>query len=221
MWTPGQGQERGVLITVDGTSGGVAGCRKEGQHHLQMDNGLFNTLARSLPACGISVLQLVYSDPTDFELCMADTTKAIDVIRQRHCAPAEGCAGEGPPVLLLGYSMGGAVALASATRHVAGVCTLASQTNGVPGHSPHFENLGQMDVLVIHGTDDTNVPSRCADEVWARIGRASCGQSALVMVPGAGHSFAVHLPYVTHLVEQWVVGTVRCALLQRKQGDAK
>jgi alpha/beta superfamily hydrolase len=136
---------RAVLITCGGIHGDLAGpCRRtRGRTDVPADDarlptppsgdplsataGLFNDLAQRLATRGVATLQLTYRHCLQENLagCQDDATHAVRWACRRWPAAA---------VLLLGYSMGGAVALAAAcaeSAHVRGVATLAGQLSGV------------------------------------------------------------------------------------------
>lgn len=196
-WSPAANMKaHATIITLDGTTGGTAGPHRGKSHYLDGGTaGLYDELARRLPAVGVAVLQLAYRRPGPgrFEECVADASRA---------ALAAASAG---PVVIVGHSMGGAVALRSAARaqaatgRVLGVCTLATQLFGVP-EPQDLALLRDASTLVVHGTADQALPPRCSEELAQRL-----QAQRLVLMPGATHCFEEHREELTPLVHQWIL----------------
>mmetsp|Transcript_115940 Transcript_115940/g.328104 ORF Transcript_115940/g.328104 Transcript_115940/m.328104 type:complete len:271 (-) Transcript_115940:158-970(-) len=192
-----------IVITAGATGGGTAGpLRGQASHHLDTGTaGVFDHLARKLPAAGVSVLQLAYRRPGAhrFDDCVRDVASAAALAVERGL------------IVLVGYSMGGAVVLGASVEdlpedRILGVCTLASQTRGVPS----AEALGVLrsaGVLVVHGSKDERLPPRCSEQIWERLPADADQQRSrrFVLLDGTGHYLTERGEEVTDLVREWIL----------------
>eukprot|EP00928_Gymnodinium_smaydae_P033548 TRINITY_DN24003_c0_g5_i1.p1 TRINITY_DN24003_c0_g5~~TRINITY_DN24003_c0_g5_i1.p1 ORF type:complete len:356 (-),score=14.98 TRINITY_DN24003_c0_g5_i1:61-1128(-) len=203
-WSPSlaSSQLPTTVITLDGTTGGTAGPRRGSAHYLAAGTaGLYDELSRRLPARGISVLQLAFRRPGPhrFDECVAEATDAA--LR----------ASERGRVIIVGHSMGGAVALNAALRIqpsgcLVGVCTLASQTYGVPAD---LHSLSSAETLVVHGTADKALGPECSEEIWRLLSR-NCNRermraSRFVLLSDTGHCLEERREEVSELVFGWTL----------------
>lgn len=106
----------------------------------------------------------------------------------------------GGRLYLLGYSLGGGVALSAATRNrIDGVATLGTFTSVrdmTPGYAlpflyDEFDNIAairriRVPVLLIHGEQDEVIPF----DAMRRLGEASGGRAKMVPLPGERHGVA-------------------------------
>jgi dienelactone hydrolase len=111
-----------------------------------------------------------------------DARRALDQARRDH---------PGAPIVLVGHSMGGRVALRLAGEPgVVGVCALAPWVeDGEPAPQPNGAR-----VLVAHGERDRVTDPRKAAAYAARVG------ASFVAVPGEGHALLRRPLYWTRLV---------------------
>jgi len=223
-----------TVVTAGGTLGGTAGPMHFKEPHLKLDSaGLYNEMARNLPAKGISVLQIAYRRPGThrFDECISEVSRAAKL------------ASDKGHVILVGHSMGGAVVLAASVKgprkeRVLGVCPLAPQTRGIP-RVEDLRALNESGLLMIHGMADTILPPVCSQDIWDRLVKASGGdvddnrsmlqsgedspseyQEAyhrrLVLLEGAGHNLQERAEDVIRLVHDWV--EILCRPLRIDQG---
>jgi len=203
-WSPALGANQNAMhvtvVTLDGTTGGTAGPHRGKAHYLDPDTaGLYDELARRLPTHGISVLQLAYRRPGPgrFDECIADAVQAVNL------------AATSSFVVVIGHSMGGAIALVAAmqaqatTGRLRGVCALAPQLFGVPSRQ-ELAVLHGVSKLVVHGTGDQALPPSCSEDVWSRLGGDS-RRGCLVLMDGATHCFEEHRDELTQLVYDWIM----------------
>jgi len=204
-WSPALVPNRSPLtvMTLDGTTGGTAGPMRGKAHYLALDTpGLYDELARRLPTTGVSVLQLAFHRPGPhrFSECVDDAVSAASQIAKNG------------RVLLVGHSMGGAVALAASLQmrqqhQLCGVCALSSQTFGVPA-TVEMRRLLQVPVLLVHGTADQALPADCSEEIWHRlstIGGRPSHLTQLVLMDGTGHHLEERREEVSELVHSWIL----------------
>lgn len=191
-----------TVITLDGTTGGTAGPHRSNAHYLGSDTaGLYDELARRLPVQGVSVLQLAYRRPGPhrFDECVCDADRAVSR------------ASEHSFVVIVGHSMGGAVALLAACKlrpigRLLGVCILASQTHGVPS-AADLAVLQGADILLVHGTADQALPFSCSEEIWQRLSltETTVGARHFMKLESASHCFEEHREQLTELVYGWLL----------------
>eukprot|EP00397_Hematodinium_sp_SG-2012_P040229 GEMP01044042.1.p2 GENE.GEMP01044042.1~~GEMP01044042.1.p2 ORF type:complete len:134 (+),score=34.94 GEMP01044042.1:643-1044(+) len=110
-------------------------------------------------------------------------------------------------VVLVGHSLGGAVAYVAAKIlqrdgvDVVGVCSLAAQFSGA---SDVVSELPMMEKLFIHGTDDAVLPVSCCEQLHA----LAAEPKQQHVVEGAEHDFFHH----KHVVEPLICDFVRRCL---------
>lgn len=206
---------RGVVLCVSGVFGGVAGpCHGDGHSDLSTKHGVFNGLARVLPTRGWGVLQLEFRHigQDHFSECLEDVVEAIDWAHDWMGAKDA----KGTQLLLLGYSLGGALVVAATAQRptrVSNVCTLAAQTKGLPHPDDMKSFVRRCEVaarrfkgvplpLVIHGTQDKVLCSTCTTAVARRLGAP--GRVAVMHVAGTGHKLEEKKRKVAVEVLRWV-----------------
>ena len=145
---------------------------------------LLRRLARDLP--GPAYAELRYRDRSwrAFGDCLRDAREALAVL------PA------GSPVVLLGFSMGGGVAIAAAgDPRVVGVIGLAPW---VPDQIPLGALRGKR-LAIVHGSRDRSlpfvpgVPPEHSERLLARA-RAAGAAASRTLIPGGVHAIAVNTP---------------------------
>jgi fermentation-respiration switch protein FrsA (DUF1100 family) len=117
-------------------------------------SGLYPRLSHQLAARGIASLELAYRNPRNFIGNVLDVLVGVAYLESI----------ERSSVIIVGHSMGGAVAIAAgaASENVIGVATLSSQTAAATAIS----KLSPRPVLLVHGTEDEILPVRCAYELY-------------------------------------------------------
>ncbi|BCJ55131.1 alpha/beta hydrolase [Actinoplanes sp. NBRC 14428] len=123
---------------------------------------------------------------------VVDARWALGEARRRH---------PGAPIVLVGHSMGGRVALRLAGEpDVVGVCALAPWiTDGEPAPEPGAS------VLIAHGDDDRVTSPAASAAYAARIG------ASFVPVPGEKHALLRRPVFWTRLVTAFVTETLAAA----------
>ncbi len=176
---------RAALLTVGGGDGGFEGPAE----------ALYPTLADDLGQRGIGTLRLdfrIHRFPNDVAEGVHDVLAGVDWL------VAQGV----EAVALLGHSFGGAVVIEAGARRqaVTGVVTLATQTAGIAS----ADRLAPRPLLLIHGVDDTRLPSSCSEWVYARAG----DPKALMLISGATHSLRQARETVRTRVLDFLVDTL-------------
>jgi dienelactone hydrolase len=150
-------------------------------------------LAWRLRAGGVGMLRLQYRHAGDLAACVADVEAAVafvggfDVRR----------------VVLIGWSFGGAVAIAAGAGGptVAGVATIAGQTFGADAVS----RLAPRSLLVVHGTGDRILPAVLSERLYA----AARDPRQLVLYDGDDHALGRHRDDLVNLLTEWTFDVVR------------
>lgn len=158
-----------ALLLVAGADGGFDGPAE----------ALYPTLAEDAAALGIATLRVdfrLHRFPNDVDEGVHDVSAGLAWL------VAHGAR----QVVLVGHSFGGAVVIeatardAGASRIVAGVVTLATQTAGA-------ERVGLVaprPILLIHGRADTRLSPVCSQLLYEMAGEPR----SLVLIEGATHS---------------------------------
>jgi len=177
---------RGILVTGAGAGGGPGPGGSFGPYEH------YNTLAQTLPAEGIAVLQIVWRKFADLE---AATQDMMACMRYAH---SEGLG----PMVTIGWSMGGAVAIEAAhrlsrgalRRSIRGVITIAGQSKG----AGNIAALGARGIplLILHGTGDTCIRSSCAERLFAQAQEPK----ELRLFEGEDHG----VPSALALLQRWI-----------------
>ena len=155
--------------------------------------GLYPWLLQTLPALGLSAMQLCYSDPRDLAACVADASVALDALELRGARR----------VGLVGHGAGAAVMVHAAVRRrsVLTVVGLAPQSQGTAA----VAQLGGRSLLLLHGLEDELLPPACAQSLWAR----ARGVRDLEYYSGAGHRLDEAATLVRDRVQGWLVRALR------------
>ncbi|KAI9007133.1 Alpha/Beta hydrolase protein [Gaertneriomyces semiglobifer] len=154
-------------ILVSGAGGGVSGPM-----------GMYVSLAARLAQVGVHALRLDYREPARSRYCVPDVIAAIEWMMK-----TEGCTN----FTLAGWSYGGAPVFtvgAKLKERIKGVATVASQTAETQG----IKELAPVPILLMHGTGDTCLSSRCSETLYQMYGDKS--NSDLVLFPGDDHGLS-------------------------------
>lgn len=161
LWHGEAGLEH-TVVCVGGAMGGLLGP----------DGGVYHRLGVALAERGIGVLRISYRRPNDLPTCVHDTVAMME-LAARHGATR---------FVTVGHSFGGAVAIQAAASldrdTVPGVVTLATQSAGCEP----AEQLGDRNLLYLHGTRDQILPFQASEMV-----RMLAGTGELVLLDGADH----------------------------------
>jgi len=175
---PARGQTRAVaLVMHGGAEHGLGGVSPLKLAYLRMVP-IARALHRTGRAHGIEVRLLRnrrYGWNAPHEHPIADARWALERIRADH---------PGLPVVLVGHSMGGRVALRVADDPaVRGVCALAPWT---PAGEP-VDAVAERDVLIVHGVRDRMTSPR-ESHAFAERARAVAARVARFEIGGEGHA---------------------------------
>mmetsp|Transcript_78806 Transcript_78806/g.219070 ORF Transcript_78806/g.219070 Transcript_78806/m.219070 type:complete len:382 (+) Transcript_78806:54-1199(+) len=166
---------KGVLVAVAGAGAGPGPAGSYGPFCL------YSRLAQPLAACGVAVLLPIWTASQWSDLASA-TKRLQDVVASSLLGDLLGRGSSKAPVVMLGWSMGGAAVIeaaartlhAGACRNVRGVCTLAAQSCGVHGDSLQrccawLAATAKLPLVFIHGTRDDCLPHSCSEALadWA------------------------------------------------------
>ncbi|MDQ1680269.1 MAG: hypothetical protein QOI42_1128 [Frankiaceae bacterium] len=149
---------------------------------------IYPALAGRLRADGVATLRIEYRHPGHLGACVADVHAAVGFLVAREIRR----------VLLVGWSFGGAVAIAAGVTDdsVAGVATIASQTFGADAVS----RLSPRALLLVHGTGDQILPPVLSERLYAAAG----DPRQLVLYDGDDHAIGRHRLDLVELLGGWV-----------------
>ncbi len=147
----------------------------------------YERLGPLLGADGILAVRLRYRRPGHLGACIDDVLVAIDAL----------AAGGVEKVVVLGWSFGGAVAIAAGVRsdRVVGVATVASQTHG----ASDVDRLAPRPLLLLHGTADHVLPDRCSRMLHQQAGEPR----ELVLYEGDDHGLGANADDVLRRLHPW------------------
>lgn len=169
-----------AVVMVGGTGGGVTGPAS-----------VYPDLAKQLSSEGIASMRLDYRYPAELD------DSVIDVIVALQFLDEEGIDNVG----LVGWSFGGAVVITAGAVHenVSAVATVATQSAETEG----AEHLGDIPVLLLHGTADNTLSPVCSEKVYESI----TGPKELKIYEGANHGLdEVRVEMLAKLKEFFVAG---------------
>jgi len=139
----------GIVITAAGAGGGPGPGGSDGPYYL------YKRLAEELPnKHNVSVLQIVYHLFSDMQAAVDDILAAVDWVH--------GTIGSRIPIVLIGWSMGGAAVVETAYlrgRTVKGIITIGGQTVG--GENGNKLN-SETSFAILHGAADTCISPAAA-----------------------------------------------------------
>jgi len=170
---------RGAILMVGDAGGGLDGPA-----------GLYDSLAERLQKAGITALRIDYREPDDLRESIYDALAGIEAVRQQGAER----------VALLGWSFGGAVVITAgvASDLVVGVATIACQNFG----AEMVADLSPKSLLIMHGTDDLEMPDRYSRELYARARQPK----ELVLYSGGDHDLAQHTGLALDKLYAWSKG---------------
>ncbi len=156
---------RSAMVMVGDACGGLEGPA-----------GLYGPLAEQLQKVGIMALRIDYREPRDLRESIYDVLAGVEAARQQGAER----------VALLGWAFGGAVVITAgvASDLVVGVATIACQNFG----AEVAPDLSPKSLLIIHGTEDAEIPDRCSREIYARAREPK----ELVLYSGGDHGLTRH-----------------------------
>ncbi|MCU0569881.1 MAG: dienelactone hydrolase family protein [Oculatellaceae cyanobacterium Prado106] len=138
---------------------------------------------------GIASLWIRYRYPSQLEESVLDVLAGLTYLESRGVEA----------IALIGHSFGGAVVIQAAANalNVRTVVTLATQTFGT---LPVFDLSPHCSILLLHGTEDTILPSDCSKTVY----QVAQEPKRLVLYPGANHNLDEVAPDVHLEVRSWL-----------------
>ena len=150
-------------------------------------DGIYGTLAEEFEQ-GITSLRVNYRNPSILHESVLDTMAGISFLK-----------GTGhTEIILVGHSFGGAVVISAApfSPLVKAVVALSSQTGG----ATNAADVSPRPLLLVHGEDDTRLPSRCYEMIydWAK------EPKELVIYPGAEHGLRECKDELHDLLRRWI-----------------
>lgn len=191
----------GELTSVTGAGAAVVLCHPHPQYGGSMRAGIIGDLFRALPERGLTTLRFNFRGVERSDGAWdegrgerADAAAAVDVLAA--AVPA------GLPLVLVGWSFGGDMALSVPDPRVAGWCVIA----------PPLHHAAALDVIgadarpkhVVLGERDDVVPgARVRDLV------AAWRNTTLEVVPGASHFFVGRSAAVAESVFEFCAGVCR------------
>ncbi|MCE5199466.1 MAG: dienelactone hydrolase family protein [Armatimonadota bacterium] len=151
---------------------------------------VYLNLASRLMEEGITSLRLSFRDSEDCVQCGIDTLAALQYLDDESVGD----------VLLLGWSFGGAVALAagSLARNVRGVAVIST----LDDVDCCYKRLGPKPVLIVHGEIDDISPVEWPKRIYDRL----TGPRRLIIYPGAGHDLREVREQLVSDIRDWVTG---------------
>lgn len=167
---------RGAMVMVGDADGGLDGPA-----------GLYDPLAEQLQKAGIMALRIDYREPNDLRESIYDVLAGIEAVRQQGAER----------VALLGWSFGGAVVITAgvASDIVVGVATIACQNFGAEMAS----DLSPKSLLIMHGTDDAQMPDQCSRDMYARAREPK----EIVLYSGGDHDLTGHTGLALDTLYAW------------------
>jgi pimeloyl-ACP methyl ester carboxylesterase len=174
---PSPGATRAVIL-VGGVGGGFDSPAM----------GLYERLSEALPPQGLSVLRVRYRDSHSLEESVHDLLAGIQFLLDRRVVH----------IGLVGHSMGGAVAIISATvsPEVCGVVTLATQSHGTEG----VANVSPRALLLIHGVEDEILRPQSSVYVF----KEARQPKQITLYEGATHSLDEVADEIFEQVRTWL-----------------
>ena len=179
-----------MLSGADGRLGGPA--------------GLFTDLRRRIiasPSLRILTVQMAYRHPGRMEDALTDVAATLQRVRDTYGVHS---------VVLLGWSFGGAVAVAAAGQDalthphtqpgaVVGLVTLGTQTDGTACIRRLHESA--LSCLFLHGGADAVLPDACSHELY---GRYRGADKELLVYEGDDHACSRSRQAVLDKVDAWL-----------------
>jgi hypothetical protein len=181
----------GIWIAVGGAGGGPGPNGAFGPYCL------YTRLAQKLAKYGIATILPIYSSENDGSIHLSSSCKILKCCLNQMLPNilSNFQNGDAAPIVLTGWSMGGAVVLEVAAEaiqkgfQINGVATVASQTAGLQHGSlkASAQFLGmQIPLLLLHGSKDTCLVPLCSEQIFAWSGGAK-GTAELKILDGNDH----------------------------------
>ena len=166
--------------------------------------GLYTALRRRLAASTrlrVLTVQMAYRRPAHMPDALADVAATLQRVRDRYGVHS---------VVLMGWSFGGAVAVAAAGEDahthphtqsgaVVGLVTLGAQTDGTACIRRLHES--RLSCLFLHGGADAVLPDACSHELYGRYGGAD---KELRVYEGDDHACSGSMQAVLEKVDAWL-----------------
>lgn len=152
--------------------------------------GIYPSLADKLATLlRLPTLRLDYRQPARNQYCVSDVLTSLDYLSERFSCSR---------FLLVGWSFGGAPCFTASARdgRVAGVATVASQTAETEG----IKELSPRPVLLIHGTGDSCLSSRCSKMLYEMYGSEGSGDRELRLFEGDDHGLTRNAGEVERMI---------------------
>ncbi|KAL5045598.1 hypothetical protein BDW71DRAFT_198105 [Aspergillus fruticulosus] len=163
-----------AVILISGAGGGVSG-----------PSGIYPSLADKLAILlGIPTIRLDYRVPARTEHCVPDIAATMDYLRDHHGSTR---------FVVVGWSFGGAPCFTVAAQEperVVGVATIASQTAQTSG----VRKLSPRPLLLLHGSGDTCLSSRCSESLYQQYGDDPSGSREIKIFKGDNHGLSKNAP---------------------------
>ncbi len=181
-----EGVITGLLHKAEGALGAMV-MTGDADGGLDGPAGLYEPLAEQLQKAGITALRIDYREPNDLRESIYDVLAGIEAVRQQGAER----------VALLGWSFGGAVVITAgvASDLVVGVATIACQNFGAEMAS----DLSPKSLLIMHGTDDTEMPDQYSRDLYARAREPK----ELVLYSGGDHDLTRHTGLALDKLYAW------------------
>ena len=172
----------GTVIAIGGTGGGFYGPAN-----------IYDDLALNLQNYGLSLLRInVYPDHMEGTI---NLIIGLEFLKKKN---------ENQPILLMGWSMGGASIIQAAKFvqdnnmfTIKGLITLAGQSYG----ADPVQELKNIPIYIVHGTEDKCMGPRVAESIY----RIANEPKELVLLEGASHWMAERYDTLRHNIYNWIV----------------
>ncbi|KAI0359545.1 alpha/beta-hydrolase [Trametes cingulata] len=172
--------KNGAVILISGAGGGVSGPA-----------GIYPSLAEKLASLlHVPCVRLDYREPARNKYCTPDVLASMSFLSSRF---------QSDRFVLVGWSFGGAPCFTVAAREperVVGVATVASQTAETDG----IAKLAPRPVLLLHGTGDTCLSPRCAQNLYRAYGEHPRGQRQIRLFEGDNHGLTKNAVAVEKMI---------------------
>ncbi|KAI0369042.1 alpha/beta-hydrolase [Pilatotrama ljubarskyi] len=184
--------KNGAVILISGAGGGVSGPA-----------GIYPSLADKFASLlHIPCIRLDYRQPARNKYCTPDVLASMSYLSSRF---------QSDRFVLVGWSFGGAPCFTVAAREperVVGVATVASQTADTDG----IEQLAPRPVLLLHGTGDTCLSPRCAQNLYRAYGEHPHGQRQIRLFEGDNHGLTKNAPQVEKMIFEFAARCLGLAI---------
>lgn len=150
---------------------------------------LYPDLSKELKENDISSLRIRYRYPRDIDESVYDVTAGIKFLENVGASK----------IALVGHSLGGAVVIQAAvlSNSVKTVVALSTQSHGTDSVSDISQDTS---ILLIHGSDDSVLPSNCSRQVYSR----AHDPKEIVILTGNDHCLDESSEKVHQIVYDWI-----------------